>query len=568
MCSVDGFTGKHNFTLAQYAAFNADRGPDGTNYWQDDYVSIAHSLLSIQDNPNGSIQPLEKGNKVLSYNGEIYGIDSFDTEYLMDVLDTGNWSKLKYETNGMWGFSLYDKDAQTVTLCRDHLGVKALYYVIVGKDLFWSSTMKPLIAVLQQGQTKISSEHNYKHTLDFLDGFWLSPETQYGTIRRVPPGAIMTWSIKDGCWMNNDNLWGAGQRFNLEPNPQWDVDEYRELMLKSMRETCHAPDIRKCVSLSGGLDSNLIVSMNRRTDNLFCSSVSFEDHVDHTTKVSLMKEHELAAKTCQMYGLDHTTTEIKKAFEHELDETVTRIGGYMWLASRIIPRMRNAKNAAEHGAKIYIVGDLADEILTGYSGHAWYGMSKENPRPRNNHFIDPYLTPWSKYEGFFDKHHQSHFKAWYPKHLHGTDHINNHMFWRLMQSVDSFNGLVDTLAGSFGMESRVPFMNQELVKYVMKIPSHHKLRTPNKQEIRAGHSVIKPPVEDHFDRDDANIHTGYYKRLIREDLCDWMPDHINNNVNKVGFSTPWNSRNHELNNRLRIDEADHSFKVLANTFQF
>ena len=133
MCSVDGFTGKHPFTIEQFAAFNQDRGPDGTRYWCDDNVSIAHSLLAIQDNPNSIQQPVERAGKVLSYNGEIYGLDGFDTDHLMNILCDGDWARLKYDTNGMWGFSLYDQEEQTITLCRDHCGVKNIYYIIINQ---------------------------------------------------------------------------------------------------------------------------------------------------------------------------------------------------------------------------------------------------------------------------------------------------------------------------------------------------------------------------------------------------------------------------------------------------
>ena len=573
MCSVDGFTGKHKFSIEQYAAFNADRGPDGTNYWCDEYVSIAHSLLQIQDNPDNTVQPVERGDYVLSYNGEIYGIDGFDTDYLMDILIEGNWAKLKYETNGMWAFALYNKKTQKLTLCRDHLGVKALYWMRHNGEIYWSSTPKPLIAVIQESCALIQ-EAGYKDTLDFLDGFWLSPETQYYGIRRVPPGGIIHFDLKEKKLTTvdaTDNLWGADtSRFNLHPRNNWDPDEYKELAERAIRDVCTAPNKRKCVSLSGGLDSTLIASLNRHQDNLFCSTISFEPVVDDNTTTRLMHESILAEKTCKEFGLEWTTTEIKKQWQNtgDFEEAVKRIGAFMWLGSRIVPRYRNVKNAAENGAKIYIVGDLADEMLTGYSGHCWYHIGAEDPRVGPTAY---WINAWrddAEYEKWFTNKNQGHYYNWYPKHLHGTDKVNNHLFWRLMQSVDSFNGLVDNLAGSYGMESRVPFMHQEFVKYVMKIPSNEKLRVPTRRDIREGHHVLKPPAEDHFDDEGFNIKNGLYKRLIRDELKEYIPDHVNGAVNKVGFSVPWNARDGKLNNKLRQIEAERAWKVLAKEYRF
>lgn len=571
MCSVDGFTGKHKYTIEQYAAINSDRGPDGTNYWCDEYVSIAHSLLAIQDNPNNTAQPVERGDYVLSYNGEIYGIDEFDTDYLMDILIEGNWAKLKYETNGMWAFSLYNKKDKTLTLCRDHLGVKALYWMRHNNEIYWSSTPKPLIAVCQES-SRLLREVGYDNSLNFLDGFWLSPETPYYGIRRVPPGGIIQFDLKEKRVMfSDDNLWGNDtSRFNLHPRNNWDPDEYKELAEKAIRDVCTAPNKRKCISLSGGLDSTLIASLNRHQDNLFCSTISFEPVIDDKTTTRLMHESVLAEKTCKEFGLEWTTTEIKRKWQKtgDFEEAVKRIGAYMWLGSRIVPRYRNVKNASENGAKIYIVGDLADEILTGYSGHCWYYLGPEDRRITNNaHWINPWQED-QKYENFMKDQDQGHFYNWYPKHLHGIDKTNNHLFWRLMMSVDSFNGLVDNLAGSYGMESRVPYMHQEFVKYVMKIPSHDKLRLPTKRDIRKGQSVLKPPAEQHFDDQGFNIYAGSYKRLIRDEMSEYIPDHVNSATNKVGFSVPWNARNAQLNDQIRMAEAETAWKVIAKEYKF
>lgn len=571
MCSVDGFTGKQKFTIEQYAAFNADRGPDGTNYWCDENVSIAHSLLTIQNNPNNVSQPVERGDYVMAYNGEIYGIDEFDTDYLMNILIEGDWAKLKYETNGMWAFSLYDKKSQTLTLCRDHLGVKALYWMRHNNEIFWASTPKPLLAVFQETSTLLE-EHGYEKSLNFLDGFWLSPETPFYGIRRVPPGGILHFNLKTKELYAEDNLWGSDRtRFNLNPRNEWDPDEYKELTEKALRDVCTAPERKKCISLSGGLDSTLLASLNKHQDNIFCSTISFEPVMEEQTTTRLFHEAALAEKTCGELGLEWTSTEIKRKWQNngDFEEAVKRIGAFMWLGSRIVPRYRNVKNAAEHGAKIYIVGDLADEILTGYSGHCWYYLGPDEPRSRGGPWINPWLDDtFNLYDKHMTDNGQNHYHQWYPKHLHGTDAVNNHLFWRLMQSVDSFNGLVDNLAGSFGMESRVPYMHQEFVKYVMKIPSHDKLRLPTRRDIRKGHHVLNPPAEQHFDDKGFSIYAGSYKRLIRDEMKEYIPEHVNTATNKVGFSVPWNARNHHLNDQLRQLEAKRAWKVLANEYKF
>lgn len=541
MCSVDGFTGKHPFTIAQFAAFNQDRGPDGTRYWCDDNVSIAHSLLTIQDNPDAIQQPVERAGKVLSYNGEIYGLDGFDTDHLMNMLCDGDWSQLKYRTNGMWGFSLYDQEKQTITLCRDHCGVKNIYYMIINKQLFWSSTMKPLIAISNLVYDGLLVENNTRVTLDQLDGFWQSPSTFFYGIRCLAPGQILEFDIKSGSICAVDSLWGAD--WDLYPNYAWSPEEFKEIAERAINETCTAPGVNKCLSLSGGLDSTLLASIGRKQDNFFCSSVRYDEEYTgyHHRKDVLLEEVNIAKKTCDILNIEHTETFLDHLYSDKyFDETITRMGNYGWLASRIIPRFKNIFNAKQHDAKIYITGDMADELFTGYNGHHWYS----NPKGNRSMYTSKAWHSWDEIKetrfqqgiGSLDK--------VYPWHIHSVDDNANHLFWRMLNSTDSFCGIIDLLAGSFGIESRVPYLHQELVKYASKIPFGIKLQTPPEHQC------------------------GSYKYLIRELMKEWLPDHVQQNVIKTGFSVPWDARHAKTNNALRQQEFTNAHDILQRRFTF
>ena len=152
MCSIEGFTGPQPFTIEDYTKFNKDRGPDDTNYWKDDIVQFGHNLLSISPNKTNKIQPYvtDKGN-VLIYYGEIFGLgDTFDTEWLANKIEDEGIQSLKHGVNGMWAFVWYEPKNNRLWLVRDHFGVKPLYYLEQGTDLFFSSTPKPLYAVLNK----------------------------------------------------------------------------------------------------------------------------------------------------------------------------------------------------------------------------------------------------------------------------------------------------------------------------------------------------------------------------------------------------------------------------------
>lgn len=82
MCSVEGFTGNHDFTIEEYSKFNECRGPDGTTYYKDMYINLGHSLLAISPNKTPVRQPWKMSNgNYLVWNGEVFGLedDQFDT---------------------------------------------------------------------------------------------------------------------------------------------------------------------------------------------------------------------------------------------------------------------------------------------------------------------------------------------------------------------------------------------------------------------------------------------------------------------------------------------------------
>jgi len=541
MCSVDGFTGKHPFTIEQFAAFNQDRGPDGTRYWCDDNVSIAHSLLAIQDNPDAIQQPVERAGKVLSYNGEIYGLDGFDTDHLMNILCAGDWARLKYETNGMWGFSLYDQEEQTITLCRDHCGVKNIYYVIINRQLFWSSTIKPLIAVSKHFHGRLSLEEGVQERLDLLDGFWQSPSTWFYGIRSLIPGEIVKFDINQGRIVASDSLWGV--EWNLYPNYEWSPEEYQEIAVKAFKDTCTAPGVKKCLSLSGGLDSTLLASINKDQDNFFCSSVRYDEGYRdyHHRKDALIKEADIAVQTCKELGIQHHAALLGGDYHKRyFDETIERMGNFSWLASRVIPRFKNISNASVNNAKIYITGDLADEILTGYNGHVWYAR----PKGHRGYYTSKRFHTWDQIRKIRDDDGVGSMDKLYPWHINSVDDNSNHLFWRMLNSTDSFCGIIDLLCGSFGIESRVPYLHQEFVKYAATIPF--------------GVRMQKPRYAD----------SGSYKYMTREVMKDWLPDHVQTNPRKTGFSVPWDARHHKTNNMNRQKEFRKAYQILQERFTF
>ena len=539
MCSIEGFTGPQPFTIEDYTKFNKDRGPDDTNHWYDDKVSFGHNLLAISPNKAKKTQPYvtDKGN-VLVYNGEIFGIpDKFDTEWLANKIENDGIHSLKFGVNGMWAFVWYEPSSQKMWLVRDHFGVKPLYYLESGTDLFFSSTCKPLYAILNKFSSLEIDKEKMNH-FQQSDRFMPGSLVPYKGIKKVPPGKILCYDIANRKFTQDDTLWGGSNNWNLDMDLKWDPEELEEVMTRAFQQVlAPGPDVKKTISLSGGLDSTLIASILRNHD-VSATTCTWEgqDIGLKTTNVPMFDEAGLAEKTCKEIGMEFNTSMVPRDFNPIMKEAYEAIGIPIWDRNRIIPRYVNMKQAAENGNKVFIVGDCADELLTGYNGdfnvfYPSHALTRSFKASDTQYWLSrsKHKLPQDKY---------------IPTHLFGNDHINNYLMFRTLCMGESFCLVADHLAGAFGMESRMPFLHQELARYILKIPGVYKLHVP----FDHGPKNYKERKEERFWR------MGNYKGLLRDHMRRYYPKHILERKRKIGFANPWDARDDEKNREY--GEAD------------
>mgnify|MGYP003637174510 FL=1 len=544
MCDVSGFTGNLPFSIEQFGEVNKARGPDGTHYYDEPALKIAHSLLALSPNPENIQQPytdIRTGN-VLAYVGEIYGLgEQNDTKWLSDVLSLGDIGieQLKNNTNGMWGFVYFNRQKQTITLCRDHWGVKPLYYCALTENLLFSSTPTPLIMAMNTLGYGTEVNNFRKHQWEQNDRFLFGAGYPIQGIKKVPPGGLITWCMKRNKIITIDNLWGD---FTLEPNYQWNSAEILEKAEKAITEVCYSTGNKKTVALSGGIDSTLIASIAKQNgiEDLTATTLKFlkKDAKGFPVNAGMYEEFDLAKKTCEELDIPHKTS-IYRGTHQCFEDTMKALGVPMWDRKRTAPRYENIKQAAKNKNKIYIVGDGADELATGYSADYEYfrpGYEHEIDRDRWKTRIEEIrvierkggqlrgtLSAMAEVMQFIPQH----------KKIIGVDGVNNRQFIRALMHIDGFMTTADHLCGAFGMESRAPFLHQELSKYLMNVPGAIKLQIP------AGEMDSWPA--------DRDTYLGQYKWILRDPLRKYIPDHIRYRGSKIGFADPVNSRDHEYN---------------------
>lgn len=498
------------------------RGPDDGGIFLEENIGLGHRRLSIVDVSHGA-QPMynEDESLVIIYNGEIYNHADYrreleiaghvykthcDTEtilHLYEELGTKCLEKLR----GMFAFAIWNRREKSLFIARDRLGVKPLYYYLSEKgDLFFGSEIK---TILEAGAIK--PELNYNALPDQLANHGTSyDETLYVGVKRLLPGHFLIW--KDGN-LRIEKFWDV----SFEPkhteliNDELFVEEWLELFKKSVKLRLMA-DVPLGMFLSGGIDSSAICAMMSEMvdEPIKTFSVGFKEREAN--------EFEYARIVANAYKTEHheiTITpeqffaELPKLIWHE-DEPIGFIAS--------VPLYFVSKLAQEH-VKVVLTGEGSDEILAGYGRYAkalqllQYGEKYENFTPSfvrqmvktgasviGGRLSRTFLTRQSDIENLFFDNFAVFPKAMQEKMLSSETkariHEQNPYFYqnRWIQKTDAENILdrllyadtktylhellmkQDQMSMAASIESRVPFLDHELVGFTAKLPMEMKLR--------------------------------------------------------------------------------------------
>lgn len=384
MCGIVAVIGDAQLTAAVLDRMRdslAHRGPDGARSWLSNTdsasVGLGHRRLSIIDLTHGGDQPMRsESDAMIVFNGEIYNYvelreelracghrfkTSSDTEVLLAAYDQWDVQCLE-RLNGMFAFAIWDPRRGHVFAARDRFGEKPLFHAeIGGGGLAIGSEVKSLLA-----HPRIVARPNAEAVSVFLAGpYYESDElTLFAGVRRLPPAHAMTIDT-GGRILRQWRYW----------TPDFTVrdDSYREAdaveQFASMMERSVAMRLRSDVpvgsSLSGGLDSSTIVCLiaklrragHNATQNTF--SGRFDD--DPTLSEGPYIDMVVKATGASAYSVSPDPKSLideSAALHYHQEEPFLSASIYLqWCVNRL---------AAEHGTTVILDGQGADEILGGY----------------------------------------------------------------------------------------------------------------------------------------------------------------------------------------------------------
>jgi asparagine synthase (glutamine-hydrolysing) len=380
VCGFAGFlsTPAEAGRAAALAAAMADailhRGPDDAGVWTDDEagVALAFRRLAILDLSAAGHQPMvsHDGRHVLVFNGEIYNAEELrprlggvawrghsDTEVLLEAIARWGIERTLAALDGMFAFALWDRQRHTLTLARDRLGEKPLYYGRCGDTFLFGSELK----ALQRHPDFEPGLDRAALALYLRWGWYPQPYSPYGAIRVLPAGSFLT--VAAGVPSEPAAYWDARNRAAAEPFAGgFDdaVDRLEELLTASVKRRLRA-DVPVAVFLSGGVDSSVLAALIARQIPDFRSfTIGF--------KAGRFDESPAAEAIARHLGLDHAALPVDEdealAAVAELPQVLDAPLGDpaalpLWLLSRL---------ASRH-VRVVLSGDGADELFGGYATH-------------------------------------------------------------------------------------------------------------------------------------------------------------------------------------------------------
>ena len=379
MCGILGAYGvaaADDRCIAAMSDAIAHRGPDAAGTWSsaDQRVRLGHRRLSIIDLSAAANQPFVKDGLALVFCGEIYNYRQLrselaaagtgfrtdsDTEVLLEAWRRWGAGSLR-RLRGMFAFALFDERRGTLTLARDHFGIKPLFWTARDGGVAFASELKGLRPLL-------GDRPPIDHTaiVASLMYYWI-PEDHcvYEGVHKLPPG---TWLEVGPDGRRRQGRWFDPQAELAGPSDRRvDVPELRRVLEDSV--TAHlVADVPISAFLSGGLDSSLLtVLAARQNREIDCYTISFRP--EDRRLEAMPDDLSYARKVADRLGVKLHEVEIAPdvvdllpRMVHTLDEP---IGDAAAINAYLI-----CKAAREAGVKVLLSGMGADELFAGYRKH-------------------------------------------------------------------------------------------------------------------------------------------------------------------------------------------------------
>ncbi len=373
----------------------AYRGPDNSGYWFDkeQQVGLGHRRLSVIDRSIAGHQPMksESGRYIIVYNGEIYNHlhlrnhlnctnwrGHSDTETLLQAIEKWGIEETLKKTIGMFAIAMWDRKTKELTLARDRLGEKPLYYSWQGNGegsfFVFGSEIKAL-----KGHPLFSSEINRDALCLLMRYNYIpAPHSIYRKTFKLEPGKYLTISLENpepiikSYWSVAD-VAVSGNRNRFLGSPEHAVNEL-DMLLKSAVRQQMAADVPLGAFLSGGIDSSTVIALmqTQSAQPVKTFTIGFNE--------AGYNEALHAKAVARHLGTDHTELYVTPQQALDVIPDLPKLYCEPFSDSSQIPTFL-VSQLARQNVTVSLSGDAGDELFAGYNRyvlaqHLWGKVSR------------------------------------------------------------------------------------------------------------------------------------------------------------------------------------------------
>jgi len=514
----------------------ARRGPDDRGEFYDRGVMLGHRRLAIIDLSANGHQPMTDvlQNLTIVFNGTIYNypelrqqlIDagfSFqshsDTEVILNAY--AYWGQSCVERlHGMFAFAIWDKRSQQLFLARDRMGIKPLYYLQT-KDFFYFASNPQ--ALLKTGVCDTAIDPVSLHHLFTLHAVVPAPGTLFKGVKKCPPAHTMTLQMSGKLELRRYWQLIAKRPLIARSDAEW-KDAIHDALLQAVKKRLAIADVPVGVLLSGGLDSSLLVALlaEAGVKKIKTFSIGFEDQPEEKGN-----EFEFSDPVAAMYQTDHhkyliPNSEVLKRLPEAVQNMAEPMFGQDAVAFYLLSEQ------VSRSVKVVQSGQGADEVFAGYFWYPRMLASEGKPLQR--------FSSW-----YFDRDHDEYLEM--MEKAYQVDDVTSALVSEALSTefsdtfmdavlrfdtttlvVDDPVKRVDNMTMAWGLEARVPFLDQHLVELAAQCPPELKL-------LHHGKGILKQIARGILPDAVIDRPKGYFPmpalKYVRGDFYQMMADVLN-----------------------------------------
>ncbi len=560
MCGIAGYYNTDDrpaspVVLKRMTDSIAHRGPDGEGSFVDGPLALGHRRLAIIDLSPAGHQPMatEDGRYVISYNGEVYNFNELRVELkakghhfhsrtdsevvLKSMVEWG--SEALPRLNGMFAFAIWDKQERRFFLARDRYGIKPLYYAWSGSTFVFASEIK---AILASGS--VTAKMNKAGLLEYLTfQNFFTDQTLFEGVKLLPAGTSL--EVRFGNHPHESSPQRYWDYCFLEPENPASAKDYIEeldrLFVQAVSRQLIA-DVDVGAYLSGGMDSGSVTAIAAK-QLPYIKSFTCGFDLNSASGVEMgYDERSTAEYMSYIFKTEHYEMVLKAG---DMGRIMSRLAWHIEepRVGQSYPNFYVAQLASKF-VKVVLSGAGGDELFGGYPWRYYRAVVNND----FENYIDKYYGFWQRlipnreikrvFSPIWNE--VSHiwtrdiFRDVFGRHVpmlsRPEDYINHSLYFEAKTFLHGLLVIEDKLSMAHSLETRVPFLDNDLVDFAMRVPVRMKLGNLG-EVVRLNENEPGFKTAKYFQK------TRDGKLILRKVMGNHIPGAITERE-KQGFSAP------------------------------